>query len=92
MSLLEKALKARESKEEVVLEDVPEEKKLKKSPVRRNVSKPTKFVVPKHIKTLFNNLDKSISSAWGVQSNGKVKWDSKYNQWIAFKEWFEELM
>lgn len=59
---------------------------------RRTPSKPAKLVVPEHIKILFNNLDKSISSVWGVQQNGKIKWDSKFNQWESFKIWFKEMM
>ena len=45
---------------------------------------------PDPIVILFNNLDKSITSMWGVQKNGKVKWDAKYNMWLAFKKWFED--
>ena len=94
MNLLEKAIKARESKKEVSLEDahdIPDEGKPKKSSVRIRTPKPTKLIVPEHIKILFENLDKSINSAWGIQSNGKVKWDAKYSMWIAFKNWFEEV-
>ncbi len=88
MSLLEKTLKAMESKKE----PVPERKKSTKSTVRRVSPKPAKLVVPEHIKVLFDNLDKSISSVWGVQKNGKIKWDAKYNMWVVFKEYFKELM
>ena len=69
MSLLEKTLKAMESKKE----PVPEQKKSKKPTVRRVSPKQAKLVVPKHIKVLFDNLDKSISSVWGLQKNGKNK-------------------
>lgn len=95
MSLLDKMEKAMEKKEETVSDDVddipPEQNKNRRSYVRRVQSKPTKLVVPYHIKTLFDNLDKSISSVWGVQKSGKVKWDAKYSMWLVFKEYFREL-
>ena len=81
-NLLEKAKKSMES------EQVPEDKP---KVVRRERKKPAKLVVPEHIKVLFDSLDKSISSAWGVQKNGKIKWDAKYNMWLVFKEYFKEL-
>lgn len=55
------------------------------------VSKTVKLVVPEHIKILFDSLDKSISTVWGIQKDGKIKWDAKYNMWLAFKEYFKEL-
>ncbi|KKM25450.1 hypothetical protein LCGC14_1594790, partial [marine sediment metagenome] len=98
---LEKAKKSMESKiqvvdklEEEILDErwKDEEKPVPKKSTRRRASlKPAKLVVPEHIKVLFDSLDKSISSAWGVQKNGKIKWDAKYNMWLVFKEYFKEL-
>ncbi len=48
-----------------------------------------KLIVPKYIKILFDYIDKSISSNWGLQKNGNIKYDSKYTIWIVFKEWFK---
>jgi len=63
----------------------------RKSKPAKESSRPAKLIVPNYIKNLFDNLDKSISSAWGMQKNGKIKWDSKYNQWETFKLWFMEV-
>ena len=93
MSLLDKMEKAMENKEEMISDDdAPEQKKTKRTYTRRVQSKPVELVVPEHIKTLFSNLDKSINSVWGMQSNGKIKWDAKFSMWVVFKEYFEELM
>jgi len=94
MGLLDKTKKAMESKitTESEREVIPEQKKSIKPTVRRVSPKPAKLVVPEHIKVLFNNLDKSIGSVWGVQKNGKIKWDAKYSMWVVFKEYFKELM
>ena len=92
MSLLDKMEKAMEKKEEIISDDAQEEKKNRRTYTRRVQSKTTKLVVPEHIKTLFSNLDKSINSVWGMQSNGKIKWDAKFSMWVVFKEYFEELM
>jgi len=101
MELLQKTMEAMKTKKEIVLvdaqkeivlDDVPKQKKDKRPIVRRASPKPTKMIVPEHIKVLFNNLDKSISSVWGVQANGKIKWDAKYSMWCVFKEYFKELM
>lgn len=54
--------------------------------------KTTKLVIPEYIKKLFDNIDKSITSMWGIQKSGKIKWDSKFNQWETFKMWFMEMM
>lgn len=90
-SLEEKTRKAMENKEKSILEDVlPKQKRNRRTPIRRT-PKSTKIIVPEHIKVLFDNLDKSISSVWGVQANGKVKWDAKYSMWVVFKEYFKEL-
>jgi len=91
MSLEEKTRLAME-KGKIVQEDEQTEKKKKNQPLRRSSPKPTKLVVPAHIKTLFDNLDKSISSVWGMQENGKIKWDAKYSMWVVFKEYFKGLM
>ena len=48
--------------------------------------------VPENIKILFENLDKSITSVWGPNSDGDNKWDAKYTMWLSFKKWFEEMM
>jgi len=88
MDLLKKTQKAMEPKKE----DIPEQKRTKRPTTPRVRTKPAKLVVPDHIKTLFNNLDKSINSVWGVQKNGKIKWDAKFSMWVVFKEYFEELM
>ena len=100
-SLLEKAKKSMESKiqvvdklEEEILDErwKDEEKPVPKKSTRRRVSsKPAKLVVPEHIKILFDNLDKSINSVWGVQKDGKVKWDAKYSMWLVFKKYFKEI-
>ena len=58
---------------------------------RPRITRTKKVVVPDHIKVLFDNLDKSINSVWGVQKDGKIKWDAKYNLWVVFKEYFMEL-
>ncbi len=50
-----------------------------------------KLIIPEHIKDLFNDLDKSISSIWGMQKDGKIKWVAKYKLWTIYKKWFEEL-
>ena len=68
-------------KESKVIERIP-----------NRIPKIVKLNAPNHIKTLFDNLDKSITSMWGLQKDGKIKWDSKYNQWVSFKEWFKEMM
>jgi len=70
------------------------EKKIKNSTKvgRPKGTRTKKLVVPAHIKTLFDNLDKSINSVWGVQKNGKIKWDAKFSMWLVFKEYFKELM
>ncbi len=86
MSLLDKLKKFEESKNEVKI--IPE----RKSKASKENSRPVKLHIPAHIKVLFDNLDKSISSVWGVQKDGKIKWDAKYNMWLAFKEYFKELM
>ena len=93
MSVLDKMEKAMEKKEEMVVDNTPEEeKKSTRSYTRRVQPKPVKLVIPDHIKTLFSNLDKSINSVWGMQSSGKIKWDAKFSMWVVFKEYFEELM
>ena len=56
-----------------------------------NTPRQRKLKVPEHIKNLFENLDKSITSVWGPKPNGNNKWDSKYSQWKTFKIWFEEM-
>lgn len=88
MDLLKKTKKAMEPKKEII----PEQKRTKRPSIPRVRTKPAKLVVPDHIKTLFDNLDKSISSVWGVQKNGKVKWDAKFSMWLVFKEYFKDLM
>ena len=81
-SLLEKAKKSMESVQ------VPEVKpKLKAE--KREKKKPAKLVVPEYIRILFDNLDKSINSVWGLRPNGSNKWDAKYTLWLSFKKWFE---
>ena len=81
-----------EKKEKELIKIEKEIKKSKKASTKRTPSKPAKLVVPEHIKILFNNLDKSINSVWGVQKDGKIKWDAKYNMWLVFKEYFKELI
>ena len=96
-SLEEKTLKAMQNKEKLIKEEqkdkTPKDKKTQSNSTPRisRPPKPKKIIVPEYIINLFNNLDKSITSAWGIQQNKKVKWDSKYNQWESFKMWFEEL-
>jgi len=65
--------------------------KPEKKEKRKYTPKPKKLVIPNHIKILFDNLNKSISSIWGIQKNGKIKWDAKYNMWTSFKDWFNEI-
>lgn len=86
MSLLDKTLKAMEIKEEPVQDDEQPKKK------QTRTTRTKKVVVPEHIKVLFDNLDKSINSVWGMQKNGKIKWDAKHAMWVVFKEYFKELM
>ena len=84
-SLEEKTLEAMKLKEKSFQKnEQPKEK-------RPRITRTKKVVVPEHIKVLFDNLDKSISSVWGVQSNGKVKWDAKFGMWVVFKKYFKEL-
>jgi len=64
--------------------------KTKKPPKKSNSTpRPRKLVIPNHIKIIFDNLDKSITSVWGPKSDGSNKWDAKYTMWISFKEWFD---
>lgn len=92
MNLLDKMEKAMEGKQATISENVPPVQIKDKRPYTRRLPKPDKIVVPEHIKVLFDNLDKSISSVWGIQSNGKIKWDAKYSMWTVFKEYFKELL
>ena len=93
MSLLDKMKRAMEKKEESVSEDVSSEQiKNKRTYTRRALPKQDKLVVPEHIKNLFNDLDKSVSSVWGMQEDGKIKWVAKYKLWEIFRLWFKELI
>jgi len=57
---------------------------------KRTIPKsPKKLVIPEHIKILFDDIDKSIESIWGIRENGKPKWVAKYKLWLVFKNWFE---
>ena len=48
--------------------------------------------VPENIKISWDQISKSIESAWGkIQKDGSRKWESKYAHYLIFKEWFEKV-
>jgi len=76
--------------------ELDKEQKTKKKPevketlTHKKPTETTKLVIPDFIDNLFDNIDKSITSMWGMQKDGKIKWDSKFNQWESFKMWFKK--
>ena len=72
------------------------EQKLGKSkkPAKKPTStpRPKKLIVPENVKISWEQISKSIESAWGkIQKDGKRKWDAKYALYLIFKEWFEKV-
>lgn len=57
-----------------------------------NTPRQKKTKVPEHVITAWEQMSKSIESAWGkIRKDGGRKWDSKYAHYLNFKKWFEEV-
>ncbi|KKN12411.1 hypothetical protein LCGC14_1016660 [marine sediment metagenome] len=66
--------------------------KIPKPPKKPSTPRTRKLTVPESVKISWKQISKSIESAWGkIQKDGTRKWDSKYDHYIIFKNWFEKV-
>lgn len=72
-NLAELVKQKQNEKEKQKFEEKPSKPKKPEDKKPKSPKTPNTLVIPNHIKMLFDNIDKSISSIWGLQKNGKIK-------------------